>query len=100
MAETVIISSPSYSLNVSEPVPTIPTPVKKTARLAPSAAAKHAQKASETTGVAKRKQSKSRNGTLLTTYCPPLSVISTFSRHMLMAVDRLHHLQEQASQVR
>jgi hypothetical protein len=63
MAETVIISSPSYALNASEPAPKIPTHVKKIAA-PPLSASKNAPKASETTGVTKRKQSKSRNGML------------------------------------
>jgi hypothetical protein len=62
MAETVIIASPSYALNAPEPVPKISTNVKKAAR-PPLAAIDNAPKASETSGVTKRKQSKSRNGT-------------------------------------
>ncbi|KAH7398965.1 fungal-specific transcription factor domain-containing protein [Phaeosphaeria sp. MPI-PUGE-AT-0046c] len=61
MAETVILSSPSVALNVSESLPKIPTPVTKNTRSA-QPAPKNAPKASETAGVTKRKQSKSRNG--------------------------------------
>jgi hypothetical protein len=57
MAETVTLSPPSFALRASEQGPRIPTPVEKIARPAP----KNAPKAAET-GVAKRKQSKSRNG--------------------------------------
>jgi hypothetical protein len=63
MAETLIISSPSHALNHPEPVPPIPTPVDTQART-PQPASKNAPKAAEGAAVTKRKQSKSRNGTL------------------------------------
>ncbi|KAF2027537.1 hypothetical protein EK21DRAFT_71704 [Setomelanomma holmii] len=61
MAETLTISSPSYAFNASEPAPKIPTAVTKIIP-PPLSTSKNAPKASETTGVTKRKQSKSRNG--------------------------------------
>jgi hypothetical protein len=63
MAETLIISSPSHALNLPESVPPIPTPVDTQAR-SPQTAPKNAPKAAEGAAVTKRKQSKSRNGTL------------------------------------
>jgi hypothetical protein len=61
MAETVTLSPPSFALRSPEPGPKLPTQVPKIAR-PPPPVPKHAPKAAETTGVAKRKQSKSRNG--------------------------------------
>jgi hypothetical protein len=60
MAETVTLS-PSFALNSPEPGPKVPTAIQKIAR-PPHPAPKHVPKASETTAIAKRKQSKSRNG--------------------------------------
>jgi hypothetical protein len=65
MAETLTIASPSFALLAPELGPAIGTPAvsKKSAR--PSlATGKNAAQVSDTPAVAKRKQSKSRNGTL------------------------------------
>lgn len=102
MAETVTLSSPSLVLNVnvSDPVPSSSTPAQETARQ-PLAATKDAAKATQTLGVTKRKQSKSRNGMLAA-----LSVLRPCQhwpfdpRAWLTCVSRMHHLQEQASEVR
>ncbi|KAH8717025.1 fungal-specific transcription factor domain-containing protein [Phaeosphaeriaceae sp. PMI808] len=63
MAETaIIVSSPSCStLSRAESAPTNPTNPRKITP-PPTSPAKHAPKTAQTTGVTKRKQSKSRNG--------------------------------------
>jgi hypothetical protein len=75
MAETVTIASPSYALLAPELGPVIDTAAlsKKSRAASKNATAATAPapapaKASDSAGVAKRKQSKSRNGTL-----PPLT---------------------------
>jgi hypothetical protein len=62
MAETITIPSPSLFLNSPDPSPTTQTPPKKPARRPQQAPPKDESKASDTNGVTKRKQSKSRNG--------------------------------------
>ena len=64
MAETITIPSPSLFLNSPDPSPTAQTPPKKAARRPQQAPPKEESKASDTNGVTKRKQSKSRNGML------------------------------------
>lgn len=61
MAETVIVPTPALVLKSPAQSPTIRATVKKIAP-PPLPAAKDAAKASQTAGVTKRKQSKSRNG--------------------------------------
>ncbi|KAF2651971.1 hypothetical protein K491DRAFT_73537 [Lophiostoma macrostomum CBS 122681] len=62
MAETITIPSPSLFLNSPAPSPTAQTPTKKAARRPQQAPLREEPKASDTNGVTKRKQSKSRNG--------------------------------------
>ncbi|KAF1831108.1 hypothetical protein BDW02DRAFT_506014 [Decorospora gaudefroyi] len=61
MAETITVSSPSLVLRSPDSAPINLTSARKTAS-GPLPASKNSAKASQTTGVTKRKQSKSRNG--------------------------------------
>ncbi|CAO2651120.1 Nn.00g094170.m01.CDS01 [Neocucurbitaria sp. VM-36] len=62
MAETVTVPSPSLVLKSPDPTPPILASGQTIAPPPPLSASKHAPKASQSNGVAKRKQSKSRNG--------------------------------------
>jgi len=61
MAETITIPSPSFFLNAADASGTAQAPLTKVAR-PPPPAPKDGPKASDSSGITKRKQSKSRNG--------------------------------------
>ena len=69
MAETITIPSPSLFLNSPDPSPTAQaSPKKAPVRCPQQTPVKEEPKASDVNGVAKRKQSKSRNGMLPAIY--------------------------------
>lgn len=88
MAETVTVPSPSLVLRSPDSAPMLLATGKKTTSLA---ANRDASKVSQTNGIAKRKQSKSRNGKLAAISWPCARL--TYSH-------RLYHLQGKAFEMR